>query len=506
MEIPATVDLRMNLFAAGVITELESGITNGVLEKENGRPYVIQRPSIDVFQDASAESAGARGRAIYFWEQTDDLYIFNADTIYRGDYSGSISTAPTTGTKKCKILETEDLLVLFDQENDEAWTIDDADTVTQITDVDFPPEQTPAVPLAQGAAYLDGYTFVLGENGTIYNSDLDDPSAWDPLAFITAEREPDKGVYIGKHHDHIVALGTGTIEFFYDAAITNGSPLARRNDIQHNVGCVSGDSVYEHGDIMTFIGSDSAGAIGIYQLKNFQITKVSNSNVDSFVTQAVVKDGILVEASGFTAQGHSYYLLTLYNVVTDQEPIITLCYDVTTGIWGPWDTAIAGLNNFPVLDWTRRTATESQFGQGIMTNGDIISVNDNNVPLDTLNGDGYVLNGFVVTGYVALVGGSGMNINIKIRFGEFDGDTNNWKYCPMIKPMHNQTVNTNSLFLSWSNENSASFNTPRTLDTSLNSRAFRCGRFRRRNHQIDYSGDEQLRMESLEATLKLGDN
>ena len=41
-----------------------------------------------------------------------------------------------------------------------------------------------------GIVYLDSYFFVMDTNAVIYNSALNDPTTWDALDIITAEKEP----------------------------------------------------------------------------------------------------------------------------------------------------------------------------------------------------------------------------------------------------------------------------------------------------------------------------
>ena len=100
------------------------------------------------------------------------------------------------------------------------------------------------------------------------------------LSVIDTEREADSVAYLGKHRDHIVALGHRTIEFFYDAGLTNGSPLQRRQDIFHNIGTPFANSVIELGDEIYFIGQEPSGVQGVYVLRNFQIEKLSNRSLD----------------------------------------------------------------------------------------------------------------------------------------------------------------------------------------------------------------------------------
>ncbi len=498
MRISAIADLQINAFASAVITEKESGITNGVVKKRGEILYLTQRPSIDVFEDAGTHIADERGRAIIYWPETAGLYILNNGTLYNNSQSSSLSTSPTAGTKKCKFLIVGETLVLLDKENGQAFTISNADAVAEITDTDFPPKQTPAISLAYGGAVLDKYLFVMDVNGVIYNSSLDDGSAWDALDFKEAEREPDGGVYLGKHHDNIVAYGVGSIEFFWDATNSVGSPLNRRQDISFQIGCSSGESVWEEADRSFFIGTNHSGALGVYTLEQFQIRKISTETIDSFLTKSIVNDGFEAMGCGVSGQGHIFYQLTIYSEPSDKNPAITLVYDDTSGFWGEWETSINDLSVFPLVDWTKRQGTIERFGEGILSNGDLITLKDNLIPQDSLLSSKYVEDGYVEAGYVEESAGTTANINLKTRTGMFDAGTNQYKFLSNLKHVADTTTTTQTLTIKWSNENNSTFTTGRTIDTSKNEKLTRLGRFRRRNHELDYSGSEVLRIEGLE--------
>jgi len=504
MRLPLAADLHINQFAGAGITERESGIINGVVEKRGNTAYVTQRPSIDVFDDASTNVSDARGRAIYHWAEADDLYLLNNDTIYKNSHGTIVSTTPTAGMKKCKFVEIGGVLVLLDSENNQGFQITTGDVVTEITDVDFPPKQTPAIPLAHGGAVLDGYLFVLGTNGYIYNSGLGDPTTWAALDFLEAERDPDGGQYLGKHHDNVVAYGVKTIEFFYDAANATGSPLTRRQDVSHQIGCANGESVWEEGDRSFFLGNDFSGALHVYTLENFQVRPVSTSTVDSFLNQAIVKDGYTATGSGFTAQGHTYYILSLYLTPSDIEIAISIVYDATTGLWGEWRTTVNGLTKFPLMDWSTRNGTTARYGEGILANGDMITINDNMSPQDTLLASTYVTTGYVAAGYVLIAGETGTPISLSIRLGQTDFGLSNIKTAASARAVHNKTVATQTLTLKTAKENNSSFSSGVTTDTSKRQKFTRLGSFERINLDLTYAGTEAIRLEALDFDVKGG--
>ena len=499
MRLNPIADLHINAFSGAGITEKDSGIYNGMVDVRGGINYLTQRPSIDLFEDASVQGGGDRGRGIIYWDETSALYIINDGTLYKSSQSNSISTSPTAGTTKCHFLVLGATLILIDPANNQAFNITNADVVSEVTDVNFPPKQTPAVSLAYGGAVLDQYLFVMGDNGVIYNSALNDGTTWGALDFKEAEREPDAGIYLGKHHDNLAALGATTIEFFYDAANPDGSPLNRRQDVAYNIGCSSGESVWEEGDRMFFVGVNYSGALGVYTLENFSPRKISTTTIDSFLTQAIAKDGYLSVGSGLSAQGHIFYILTLYHLSTDVVPDISMVYDDTVGLWYEWETTLNSHTKFPLVGWTKRRGEIQRYGEGILSSGDLITLNDNLLPQDTLLASGWVEDGWVETGWVASVGESSTGITMKSRMGQWDGGTDAFKYPKSYRQVSDES--TTDLTLRWANENNTTFTTGKTLKTSKYSKTTRNGRFRRRNHEIEFSGAEIKRIEAIEVDI-----
>ncbi len=501
IRIPVIPDYRINAFSGGTISELESGITNGMIEVREGIPYLTQRPSIDIFEDASDGGAGTRGRAIHYWNDATSLYILNAGTLYKGSYATSLSTSPTTGTQRCKFLEFGAVLLLLDAENDQLFTITTGGTVTEVVDVDFPPKDTPAVGIAHGGAILNNVLYVLDEDGDIHGADTGDAAAWTATNFINASRSDDGGAYLGKHHDNLVAFGPSSVEFFYDAGNATGSPLNRRQDVSYNIGCASGTSVWEVGDRMFFVSVTAPGMLSVHTLENFQLTKISNATIDSYLTQSIVKDGFEVVGSGFAAHGHWFYLLTLHKTPTDIDPEITLVYDAVAQKWFEWETTINDQDKFALIDWTVRASNTDRVGEGIFSNGDMFTLNDDMIPLDSLLADIYWVDGYSEIGYVAETSGSGTNIEMKSRTGMVDGGTHLYKFPYSLRFVGDTTPNSQTLTIKWANENSSNFNTGRSQNTSVNATETRLGRFQRRNHEIVYAGSDVIRIESLEMRL-----
>jgi len=495
MNLNAAVNLEFKNFAGATITDRETGIINGVVTQSKGKPTVTQRPSINLNELAST----ARGRAIYFWDANNVLYILNDDTLYKNAYSSAMGTTITSGTQKCWFYQLNNLLVLINPQDNKGYTISTADAVTAIGG-SFPAD------IAHGGAILDGYLFVMDSNGVIWNSDLNDASTFSAGNSINAEREEDGGIYLGKHHDHIVALGERTTEFFYDNGNPTNSPLNRREDISYTIGCADGNSVWEEGDTTVFIGSELSTGLTVYALENFNLRPISNGALDALLTQSIIRDEYNVFCSGFSANGHKFYILTLHATPSDITTEVTYVYDFSTSLWHEWETSINSLTNFPVMDWSIRAGQSIRSGTGILSNGDIVIVNNGFSPQDTIGASVYVTpSTYVDTGYITDTGASGKTYTLKIRFGQFDGDTHHNKYLFHLKPQMNKTANTQTITLKWSDDDNQNFITAGTIDPQYQYDDFRRGGvFLRRNFQLEYNGDEQIFIESLEADIRPG--
>jgi len=500
IRIPLTPDIHIKEFSGGSITELESGITNGIVQIKGGAPYLTQRPSIDVFEDAGGLIADAKGRGIFFWDENSVLYIVNDDNLYKGTQGTSISSGLTSGTKRCYFFPIGGKIILTDPQNDEAWSVTTGDTVAAVSDGDFPST------LAAGGAVLNNALYVLGEDGVVYGSDSGDGTSWDALNFIGATRDPDGGVYLARHHDNLAVFGPASVEFFYDAGNPSGSPLSRRQDVTYQIGCAIPESVWEIGDRLFWAGVDAAGAIEFYTLENFTPRKISTPTIDSMLTQSVVKDSYTVIGSGFSGAGHDYYIVTFATVPDDLATETTLVYDDTMGLWYIWYTDVNDIVNLPLVGWTKRDGITTQFGQGILSNGDIININDSLNPQDTILASLYVLDDYVFDGYVQATAATGTVIALKSRSGMYDGGTNKYKYPVSLRFVGDRTPSSQTLTLKWANENNSSFNSGRSQDMSINSKEHRLGRFQRRNHQIEYSGTDDIWLEGLEMPLEVGND
>lgn len=511
MRLPIVKSLHIENFTGTAITNADYFNKNAIIgEYDDSRIYATQRPSIDIFDDASVNALPEKGRGVYFWEHpnVNDRYIIIDDTVYKESTATPMVVAATLsgGTDKVYFIEMVNYLVIIDPENNEGWYIDQAadETLVQIIDDHFPGQLSNSDELTAGGVFLDGRIYVGGISGAIYGSDSGTPIDWDPLNKVSAEREADKGIYLDKIVDHVVMFGSRTIEFFYNAANTTASPLSRRRDIFHNIGMMQGDAAWREGDDLHFVAVYPSGPLEVMKMNaQFQLENISTPEVESYITNArLVEDSSFI-SSGFTAGHRTFYIITFYRIVMGViQSTVSLAFDGIS--WGIWESALCDCNKFPLIGWTIRSGSDARSGEGILSNGDLLTITDDFVPVDTLLATAYIEDGYIQDGYHTQTGGTGENIEMIVRTGPFDGETNHWKFGHTMEVVGDETENSLTATIKWANGNSLDFNTGRTINLSKKQKITRLGRFKRRNHEVVFDITEQYRIEALELELTEG--
>ena len=310
------------------------------------------RPSLGTVTSTASIDDASRGRGIAEFKGYD-LMLVNDDTWYYSAGSTEIHIA-TPFDKESLAKFTlysqagADRLVLVNAgavseagtTDGSIWFMVDTTTApTEIADADAPGYNGNS--LCRGGVSLDGYFFVGDILGNIVNSDLDDLTSWTSTSLVVAEREADTGVYIGKHRDHVFFMGTRSLEFFYNAANTApASPLTRRADLFHSVGCYHPNTVLELGDNTFFIGLDSEGKAALWLLENFNVQPIgSHPIMDKLIRGLEYAEP---DITGATDLQQDVYLASFNSADTGQFLVLTMplvgsfALHLETNTWSRW--------------------------------------------------------------------------------------------------------------------------------------------------------------------------
>jgi hypothetical protein len=185
----------------------------------------------------------------------------------------------------------------------------------------------PSSPYVAGCVFLDNYVFIGTSNNRIYNCNLGDPTTWDALSYISFEQTADNLVGICKHLNYLVAFGSVSTQFFYDAGNATGSPLGVAQSYTSEIGCASGDSIVSTSNTVLWVGTSKTYGRSVYIMDGVAPVRVSTNHIDKHLEA----DGLSsVRAYCYTFGGHTLYILSLLN--TNQ----TLVFDINEKMWYNW--------------------------------------------------------------------------------------------------------------------------------------------------------------------------
>jgi hypothetical protein len=282
---------------------------------------------------------------------------------------------------------------------------------------------------------------------------------------------------LGKTKNYIVCLGKNSIEYFYNAAIVTGSPLARYDSPFRSVGYITG--LNQIGDTLYFIGQDNALNISVYSIASFKIDRISTSVVDrtlqTLAATANTSAPVTLDYGGYTISidGHNFYCIPYSRT--------TWAYDIDEKLW---------------YEWRRSDHTQGLEFEAVWSayNGAVYAATANQ-------------------SYIAIMAVNtfqdyGTNFTCQYTTENYNAGTFNWKVIDRLSlesSTHSNT-GTSSATISWSDDDWApgSESTGRTINIfSASPFMSNCGRFRSRSFRIKYSDNYPFFMSSLELDLNV---
>ena len=404
-------------------------------------------------------------RGMYYWEDEDKLYIAYSDkvAICTGSTGALVTTVTpftsTTGdvgftefyydTGETKIVVADGVKLA---------TIDASNVLVVGADADQPSPFNPHV------VFLDGYLFLhKTDTSDIYNSDLNDPLAFTAGDFITAEMVADTLKRIFRLNNYIVALGTASIEYFYDAANASGSPLGRQDTPVKNIGYVGG--LVQYGNKAYIIGQTQETSPEVYALEDWKISPMDNPPLRRYL-----RAGVTPKTAIASIGGRDFYILT--------AGTITYMADLETKLW----TRLAHKNGttFPAI----RAVNVP------------ISGNCSLVAMDT-GTDLFYFN-------PAVYQDDGVNFTATVQTYKQTFDTFHEKYMSRLLVIADR-ASASTLEVSWTDDDYQTFSAVRQINLAIERPVVhRLGRFLERAFKLNYTQNAPLRVDHLEVDFNIG--
>lgn len=434
------------------------------------RHYIIKRAGASQ-QVASVAASTVRGsifwadQAQYFYCVDNDVYVYNVNTGATTTLSNPFSTS-SGYVGMCEYLYDNNTSVICITDGTTLIQVDSAGTVTTCADGDLP---SPHLPYP---VFIDGYLLLVdATTADVYNSDLNDPMAWTTGNFFTAEMEGDLIVRIAKLNNYVVVFGTESIEYFWDAGLSPGSPFQRNDTPIKNASYTSG--LAQVGNELFFLGYSQSGQPDLFKLKDFKIESVGTPTINKYL--AATSDGASNWIGGIVCiQGHTFYVV---NAGTTK----TYVYDVDNDLWCRWEWKAT--STFPI------------------TNSNVIKSNTKIYTYFTLAGALSTIYRFDETLYQD----NGTNFTTKLITETQDFDTMNRKTMSRVTLVCDDPGSDSTAGLSWSDDDYVTFATARDINLHQDMPStHRLGSFRQRAFKLTYTDNFPFRIEELEVDINKG--
>lgn len=289
---------------------------------EANKMYAVKRPG---FASHITPASGQKGYALMIWtgQGTGDKIITGFgetnSTIYDGTTSLGAITGQVTGITETEVGTTPTLTITSSTSN--AYYYDTGAGLTSISDGDFPGNS--GLTLAGTFAHIDGYAVVMTTTGRVYASDLNSVTAWTSTSFDTANAYADAGVGCVRHKQFIMAFGTQSVQFFYNAGLTP-FPLSKATAMTLRIGAVSADAIAQISDTTFWCGSTPQGGLSIFQYDG-NVSRISTPEIDA---NLVLSGAGSVSLTTIRFYGRSFVLVVAGS--------LTFAYCVEEKFWHEW--------------------------------------------------------------------------------------------------------------------------------------------------------------------------
>jgi len=427
--------------------------------------HFVKRDGTSLFE-YTLPSGPARGA--FYWEDQDKLLVAYSNDI--AVITGSTGVLVTTLTDVFVsttgdvgfveyLYDTGDTKIVA-ADGTRLVTIDSSNVVVAGVDVDQPTAFEPHV------MFLDGYLFMV-KTGTsdIYNSDLNSPLAFTAGSYISAEMVGDRLIRIGRLNNYIIAFGTASLEFFYDAAVETASPLKRVDTPIKNVGYLGG--LVTHLNKMYFVGQTQNTSPEVYVLEDWKMDSLDNPPLRRYIQPHTSFSGAIV-----TNGGHDFYVLTVGT--------ITYWMDLETKVWTR--IAFQGTEVFAMKDAM------------IVPR---VSVGNVSVIVPTTGTSLYFFN-------PAIYQDAGTNFTTTVLTYKTIFDTFRQKYMSRLMVVADK-ASAGSLNVSWSDDDYLTYSGVRTIDlASRRPRIHRMGDFTERAFRFTMTSNNPMKLHHLEVDYNTG--
>lgn len=270
--------------------------------KENGISKGYLRPAYGI---VSFGACSGTDRGGINWNGT--LYRVMGSNLVSVASDGTITTIGNVGAGSQVTLDYSfDRLAVASNGNLYYW---DGATLTQVTDADLG--------TVVDFVWVDGY-FMSTDGQYLIVTELNDPTAVNPLKYGSSEADPDPVKALLKIRNEVSALNRYTIETF-DNVGGDLFPFQRIEGAQIQKGVIGTHACCVFVDAIAFLGSGRNEAPAIYVGSNGTAIKISTREIDQIILEypESLLEGVILESMVDKSHQHLYVHLPDKTLVYD---------------------------------------------------------------------------------------------------------------------------------------------------------------------------------------------
>lgn len=257
----ADIPLPLGLSGSTTLPQTRTGLKNCF----NAGGPVLQRPGI-----TSLSTTGKVARGAFEWNGS--LYEVATTSLLKIATDGSqtvVGTIAGSANIDTAIGFNHAVIIV---KGGNGYTLDNTDTLTQITDVDFLPSDS--------VSHINGrFVYIPSDGSPAFFSDVGAGGTIQGTSFFDAEELPDLNKVCFNFRNTLYIGGTDSFELFRDF----GDPVVpyRRLNGRIDNGYIGG--ILEYNNTYLFIGREKEQNFGIYSIGQGIAPKISNEYIDSIL-------------------------------------------------------------------------------------------------------------------------------------------------------------------------------------------------------------------------------
>jgi hypothetical protein len=243
------------------------------------------------------------------------LYAIAGNIVFLGNTQiGTISTV--SGFVDFAINNADQIIVV---DGSRGYIIDTTlDTVTLISDPDFPP-------FPVSCAYLEGFFIVANGSSTqFFISAPNNGLTWDFKDFASVNTYGGNIVGVGVVNKRVFFLKETSTEIWYLSGDLD-FPFRRDNNLILNDGCISPATIHQEDGVIFWLSNDNSGVSSVLVSDSTNVKRVSWDAIDTKIRS--FNNPSDVQCYLYKDDGHLFYVM---NWTQDDT---TLVYDSTTDYW-----------------------------------------------------------------------------------------------------------------------------------------------------------------------------